>query len=91
MWSLLDVLVGRAPADEPSGHVTDREGNLEVTGNRLEIVFHARRRDLRTQVGAHRFGRERLNFVAERLIEHWLHARAPTHAAGLFQGHVFEL
>jgi hypothetical protein len=35
--------------------------------------------------------RERLNLLAQRVVEHGLHARTPAHAAGFIEGHVFEL
>jgi len=59
-------------------------------GNCLNVAFHPLRPDLRAQMDADGVGREGLKFLAERVIEHRLHAGASAHEAGLIQGDVFE-
>jgi hypothetical protein len=57
----------------------------------LERVFHALRGDLRAQVDAGGIGGQRLNLLAQRLVEHGLHAGPAAHAAGFVEADVFEL
>jgi hypothetical protein len=56
-----------------------------------EVVFQASGRDLRTQADADGLARKGLNLLAERRLEHWLHAGSAAHATGFVQGDVVEL
>jgi hypothetical protein len=91
LLGLLEILLARAPEDHAAGYAPDRDGDVELTGDAQEIVFHALRPDLRAQMDADRLARERLNLLAQRVVEHRLHARSSAHAAGFIQGHVFKL
>jgi hypothetical protein len=92
LLGLLEILLAGAPENDAAGHTPDRNRDVELAGDLVNVVFHALRPDLRAQMDADRLGRQRLNFGAERLIEHGLHAGPTTaHPAGFVEGDVFEL
>jgi hypothetical protein len=83
LLGLLEILFAGAPEDDTAGHAPDRDGYVQLTGDCLEIAFHALRPDLRAQMDANRLARERLDLGAQGVVEHRLHA-GPTaaHTAG---------
>jgi hypothetical protein len=82
LFGLLEIVVRGAPEEEASGHAPDGDGELQLCGHAEEAVFH------RGRAGAWKDGHsdgglsQRLDLSLERLIEHGVHARAPTHRAG---------
>jgi hypothetical protein len=88
---LLRIFLGRAPEDDAAGHAPDRDGDVQVVGHAKDVVFHALWGNLRTQADTGGLARERLNLVAQRIIEHRLHAGPASHTAGFVERHVIEL
>src|SRR6266850_1497270 len=91
LLGLLRILLAGAPEDDTAGHALRRDRHVQIPSHAENIVFHALRPDLRAQADTDGLARERLNLLAQRVVEHRLHAGPSTHAAGLVEGDVFEL
>jgi hypothetical protein len=64
LLGLLEIRLARAPKDHAAGHAPDRDGDVELTGDAQEIVFHALRPNFRAQTDAGSLARERLDLLA---------------------------
>ncbi len=87
---LLEIFLAGAPEDHAAGYTADGDGDVELARDAQDVVFHPLWPDLRAQMDADGVARERLNFLAERVVEHRLHAGTPAHEPGLVQGDVFK-
>src|SRR5918999_2673921 len=49
LLGLLEIFLAGAPEDDAAGHAPDGDGDVQITSNAENIVFHALRRNLGSQ------------------------------------------